>query len=125
MAYMSKEHKARIANELKSALKGTGVKCTLAIRHHSTIVCTVKSAPIDLIGNWCEQTGKNRPAYLSVNHYHYNNYFTGKALEIVDKIIKCLNINNWNNSRPEYDHFDVGHYISLNIGKYNKPFEVK
>jgi hypothetical protein len=34
-----------------------------------------------------------------------------------------MNNGNWNNSRIEVDYFDVGWYIDVNIGKWNKPYK--
>lgn len=36
-----------------------------------------------------------------------------------------LNIDNYDNSDSQTDYFDVGHYTSINLGSWNKPFIVK
>lgn len=135
MAYMNQEKKAIIKTNLDKALKGTGVKYSLSVRSHMTIVCTVKSAPIDLIDNY-NKTVVNRPGgfrnaseattYLDVNPYWYKEHFSGKALELVDKIVKAMyTANYYDNSDAMTDYFDTAYYVDVNIGKWNKPFEVK
>ena len=52
MAYMSQEHKAKIAPVVKEILKKYGVKGTLAVRHHSSLVLNIKSGKIDFIENY-------------------------------------------------------------------------
>ena len=137
MAYMNQEKKAVIKTNLDKALKGTGVKYSLSVRSHMTIVCTVKSAPIDLIDNY-NKTVANRPGgfrngysieentCLDVNPYWYKEHFSGKALELVDKIVKAMyTANYYDNSDAMTDYFDTAYYVDVNIGKWNKPFEVK
>ena len=51
MAYMNSEKKAVIASKIKPILAKYGVKGSLSVRHHSTIVLTLKSGKIDFIGN--------------------------------------------------------------------------
>ena len=51
MAYMSQEKKAKIAPKVKKILKKFGVKGSLAVRNHSTLVLNLKSGKIDFIGN--------------------------------------------------------------------------
>jgi len=137
MAWMSQEKKKEIAVEMKKALKGTGVKYTLGVKHHSTIVFNMKSAPIDFIANYNEtlavavddsaifRTDLFETDYVSVNPYHFEKHFTGKALEVLKKIFKVLNTGNWDKSDIMTDYFDVGWYKKVNIGQWNKPFVVK
>jgi len=137
MAYMNQQKKAVIKANLEKALKGTGVKFSLSVRNHSTISCTIKSAPIDLIANSNETCGKdfyqvsrgfkpNDSRYEQVNPYHYKDHFSGKALEIVDKVVKALyTADYYDRSDAMTDYFDTAYYVDVNIGKWDKPFEVK
>ena len=52
MAYMSQDHKAKIAPVVKAILKKYNVKGTLAVRHHSSLVLNIKSGSIDFIENY-------------------------------------------------------------------------
>ena len=134
MAYMSQENKKLIAAALKIAMKGTGVTYTLAVNHHSTIVMTLKSGPVDFILNAEEIVQSKprapgayaymRPKALQVNTYWYKEQFTGQALAILEKAIPVLNTGNHNNSDAQTDYFDVGWYVNVTIGQWNKPYTV-
>ena len=52
MAYMSQERKQSLAPSIKAVLKKYGVKGTLAVRNHSTLVLNIKSGSIDFIENF-------------------------------------------------------------------------
>ena len=122
MAYMSQDHKARIAAELKKVVP-KGWKYTLAGRHHSTIVMTIASAPVDLIAAQKRIDDHDRKRkYVQVNERHPEHNFDGALLEIFEKILAALNLDNHDRSDLMTDYFDVGHYVDLNIGRWNKPF---
>jgi len=141
MAYMSQEKKRNIKVELDKILKATGIKYSLGVRNHSTIVLNISKGPIDFIKNFVESTqdsynnlssGKydtilksryEETKYIDVNPYHYDRQFTGKALEIIDACVKAMNQGNHDKSDIQSDYFDVGWYIDINIGQWNKPYE--
>ncbi len=133
MAFMSQEHKKRIAEELKAALKGSGLKWSLRVRHRSTIIITVSQGPVDFLTNY-ENTdsGKNgikegwhKPgSSIQVNGSHLAEQFTGKALDYLKTITDCLNLDNWDRSDIQTDYFDVGHYINIQIGTHEKPYKL-
>lgn len=129
MAYINQERKQAMAPAIKSILKKYGLKGSLAVRHHSTLVLTVKSGKLDFIGNFKNVVAGNgrdleNPGLqsLDVNVYHYRNQYTGRVLKCLDELITAMNVGNHDNSRPEIDHFDVGFYIDVNIGRWNKPY---
>lgn len=133
MAYMSQERKKGIAAKLKAALEGTGIKYSLAVRNGSTLVCTISKAQIDFLANYNAAMASNpyksqhwMPAekHLDVNPYHWRDYFTGDVLNIIGRIMACLNDGNHDRSDLQSDYFDVGWYVDLQIGKWDKPFEL-
>ena len=136
MAYMNQNRKAIIKQNLDKICKPLGIKYSLSVRSGMTICMTLKSAPIDFIGN-CNDSmrepshvyyGKNISfsEYLQVNPYHFKNQFSGKALEIITKIFEALYSAGWyDRSDAQTDYFDTAYYIDLDIGSWNKPFEVK
>lgn len=121
MAYMNQDKKAKIAAALKEVVPA-GWKYSLAVDNHSTIAMTIQSAPFDLIGVFNDCEGKT---YVDVNPYHYARHMHDECvIETFDQIFKCLNLDNFNDSDPMTDYYHVGHYVSLQIGKWNKPFQV-
>ena len=127
MAYMSQDKKKQIKVELDKVLKGTGIKYSLGVRHHSSLVLNIWSGPVDFIGNY-NATVTNRPAYgyyLDVNCYWYKEHFTGEVRDLLEKVLTVLNTGNHDNSDVQTDYFDVGWYVNINIGKWDKPYQYK
>ncbi|PNX49312.1 MAG: hypothetical protein BV459_00230 [Thermoplasmata archaeon M11B2D] len=139
MAYVSKEKKAKIRAELKKVVPKDW-KWSLAVDNHSTIVMTVYSAPVDLMAEYArvvmdklkyktdyhsveayKRLSANAPTYVDVNPYWFRDYFD-ETLEVIENIMSALNTDNYNNSDIQADYFDVGHYVDLNLGRWNKPF---
>ncbi len=133
MAYMSQETKAKIAPKIKAILARNGLKGTLAVRNYSTLVLNIKAGKIDFIKNFNETCDLRygdpvgfTPAKgsIDVNPYHYRDHFSGKAKEVIAQLIAAMHDGNWNNSDIQTDYFDVGWYVDVNIGKWNKPYEL-
>jgi len=133
MAYMSQEHKKRIAEKLKSIMP-EGWKYSLSVSNSTSIVLTISKAPVDLIGILHENSLKRTQGitkerlvhYYDLNPYKASDCFSNHPdLEnLFTQIVDALNLDNYNNSDTQRDHIDVGHYVGLKIGKFNKPFEV-
>lgn len=112
MAYVSKEKKQKIAAALKNVVPSDW-KYTLRVFHHSKIIMTIRKAPIDLV----ELNGGHR----SVNPYRVGDSFDGEVKETFKKIVDALNTDNYDNSDSQSDYFDVGHYVGIQLGEYDKP----
>ena len=137
MAYFNQERKADKAPAIKAILKKYGVKGSLAVHNRSTFVLNIKSGSIDFIENFIE-TDKNKPyaKYMSqdqidyirnnksldVNPYWFQEHFSGKAKEFLTEVFAEMNKGNHNNSDIQSDYFDVGWYVDVNIGSWNKPY---
>jgi hypothetical protein len=132
MAYMNQERKAQLAHGIKAICKKYDVKASLAVRNHSTLVLTIKQGSIDFIGNFNEVCAKiPRPEHLpfrpadksiDVNPYWYHEHFSGTALAFLKEIIPAMNAGNHDRSDIQTDYFDVGWYIDVNIGRWDKPY---
>lgn len=123
MAYVNQEKKAKIAAALKIVVPKDW-KYSLAVRHHSTIVMTIRTAPIDLLKIACEKYENPDREYTEINNYHLDHHFEGELRDTFEKIITALNQDNFNKSDSQSDYFHVGHYVNLRIGAYDKPFTV-
>ena len=120
MAYMSQERKKEIAAELKEALKGSGIRYSLRVRHHSTIVMTVQSGPIDFEADWIS----DYDFHYQVNVYHYRRMFEGASLAFLEKVLPILNRGNFDKSDSMTDYFHVGWYVDVNLGRWDRPYQV-
>jgi hypothetical protein len=137
MAYMSQERKAQIAPAVKAILKKYKVKGSLSVRNHSTLSLTIKSGAIDFVENFI-QTDANlnygkkmsqdqidwirKNQSVDVNPYWYHEHFSGVAKEFLTEILTAMNDGNWDKSDIQTDYFNVGWYVNVNIGSWNKPY---
>jgi hypothetical protein len=122
MAYMSQEKKAKIAPVIKAICKKYGVKASLAVNNHSTLVLNVKSGSIDFINDFGFGSEDAKQFGIQVNPYHYKSHFTGKSVKFLSEVIPAMNTGNHDRSDAMIDYFDVGWYVDVNIGKWNKPY---
>lgn len=133
MAYMSQEHKSKLAPTIKAICKKYNVKASLAVHSHSTLVLTVKQGDIDFIGNFNatvadrDPTGKKHinPATesIGINPYWYHEHFTGRAKDFLAEVIPAMyGPDYFDHSDIQSDYFHCSHYIDINIGRWNKPY---
>lgn len=135
MAYMNQERKAAIAAELRKVVPA-GWKYTLAVRNRSTIVMTIREAPVDLLQEVVDRVSRPAPplqyrdrsqAILADRHVVLNQYCLrlqlDASLETFEAITAALNKGNHNRSDIQTDYFDVGWYVDLQIGTWDKPFK--
>jgi len=129
MAFMDQTKKAKIAPAVKAILKKYHIKGTLSVNNHSTLVLNIKSGIIDFIGNYNTTCGNklNSPAKdsININPYWYHEHFSGQALKCLDELVRAMNSGNHDRSDIQTDYFDVGWYIDVNIGRWNKPYELE
>ena len=108
MAFINAEKVRIIRNNLKEAFPS--FKFSVRKDGYSAVFVTVLKAPVEFVENQDQK---------QLNHYHLGNYNHSRLLEI---ILKIVNFENYDNSQPEYDYFDVGYYVRLEQGKFDKPF---
>ncbi|AGR47969.1 molecular chaperone DnaJ [Sinorhizobium phage phiM7] len=133
MAYFSQEMKKAIAPKIKEICKKYDVKASLGVRHHSEVVLNIASGAIDFIAN-ANEVMKNDPYAaadarevkhnINVNQYHYEKHFSDKALDFLKEVLTVLNTGNYDKSDIQTDYFNVGFYVDVNIGKWDKPYVV-
>ncbi len=140
MAYFSQEMKKERAESIKNIAKKYGVKVSLAVQNHSTLVVTIKSGKLNFIADKIESVGnhsfdaknvienieniaKSRHfAYLPYWNHQGNDSQEQKCLkEIYDAAMK----GNHDNSDVMTDYFDVGFYVDVQVGAWNKPYQLE
>ncbi len=122
MAYMNQQMKATIAKNLKPVLKKFGVKGTLSVRNHSTIVLTLKSGKIDFFADYGDREDA-RKFGIDVNPYWFHEHFTGKSKQFLTEAFNALKSANWyDESDAQVDYFNTAYYFRINVGKWNKPY---
>jgi hypothetical protein len=115
MAYMSQEHKAKLAPTIKAICKKYGIKATLSVRNHSSLVLTVKQGNIDFGGD-----------HVQVNPYWYHEHFEGRAKKFLSEVIPAMyGPDYFDKSDAQTDYFHCSHYIGVNIGKWDQPYALE
>ena len=123
MAYMSQENKKSLAPAIKAILKKHGLKGSLGVRNHSTLVLKITSGTIDFAADSLSQRPCVDEGFSArVNHYYVDSHWTGKAAEALTELAQAMMIGNHDRSDSQTDYFDVGWYIDLSIGEWNKPY---
>ena len=125
MAYMNQEKKKVIAAKLKPVLKKYGVKGTLSVRNHMSIVLNVKSGKVDFFNDYGDVEDAKKFG-IQVNPYWFQDHFTGKSKEFLADAFDALkSAGYYNNSDAQIDYFDTAYYYDINIGKWNKPYALE
>jgi len=138
MAYISQADKAKLAPTIKAILKKYGVKGTLSVRNHMSLVLTLKSGKIDFIENFIKTDAeksygqpmsddnvayirKNRQ--LDVNTYWIDSHYSGKAQAFLTEVKAAMEGPDFfNEDDAQTDYFNRSHYVDINVGKWSKPY---
>jgi hypothetical protein len=113
MAYFSQEQKKAMAPKMKALLKRYGMKGSLSVRHHSTVILTLKSGDIDF--------GDAQ----SVNVYWTDTHFADRpqARDFLKQAIEILKGPDYfDKSDSQTDYFCRSHYYDINLGTWDKPY---
>lgn len=132
MAYVSQELKAKLAPKIKAICKKYNVKATLSVRNHMTLSLNIKEGAIDFIGNFNKMIGERDPTgqrhinratkSIDVNPYWYQEHFDGDAKAFLSEVIAAMNDGNHDRSDIQSDYFDVGWYIDVNVGRWDREY---
>ena len=132
MAYMNQEKKAIIKAALDKALKARGFKYSLRVDNHMAINCTIAAGPVDFIGNFKAKTGEKHTnlraeqlRHMQVNLYWLEDHFSGEALQVLQECAQALKAAGYyDRSDAMTDYFDTAYYMHLNIGAWDKPYQL-
>ena len=117
MAYVSQADKAKLAPQIKKVLSKYGMKGSISIRHHMSLVVTLQSGAIDF------KDYTHGDGYIQVNTYHIDSHYRGKAKNFLTELLAAMKGPDWfDKSDAMTDYFHVSHYCDINIGKWNKPY---
>ena len=110
MAYMNQKRKSERMPAIKSVLKKYDMKGSVSVRNHMTLAVTLSSGPLD-IGDVNE--------YWIDRQYAHDPVARDFLLELKDAM---MGADYYNRTDIQTDYFDCSHYISINAGKWNKPY---
>jgi hypothetical protein len=129
MAYMDQQRKAQLAPAIKAALNKYKVKATIGVRNHMSLVVNIRSGQLDFIGNYNavmqDKQAQQVKDCLTINPYWYREHFTGDAVAFFNELFAAMNAGNHDRSDIMTDYFDVGWYVDVNIGNWQKPYQLE
>ena len=136
MAYISTPE----VKEKREKLKAQFPKFRFSVRRDnmSSIEVAILSGPLELpygvIDHYKNphEIGQCSGKGDSVNQYWYKDHYKADYhihnvlwLGVLEKMLEIINEGNWDESDAQTDYFNCGFYANLQIGKWNKPYEVK
>jgi hypothetical protein len=144
MAFMSQENKKALAPAIKAALKKYNMKGSIGVENLSTLVVNLPKGKLDIIKNSLDnmkntmnyitnrsdeevaamRQSRKDAAYIQVNPYNIDRAYSGEVKQFLLELREAMMTGNHDNSDVMTDYFDVGWYISINVGKWNKPYVV-
>jgi hypothetical protein len=121
MAYVSQELKKKLSPSIKEVLKKYGMKGTIAVNNHSTLVVNLKSGSIDF-----KQDSNSDNYHYQVNPYWYHEHFSGKAKSFLIELFGAMKPADvwYDNTDAMIDYFDTAYYVDVNVGQWNKEYQV-
>ena len=112
MAYITAEEVKVIRNNIKKAFPAkAGWKFSVTCEHHSAVRVAIMKAPKEY----------GFEGFHSVNHYYINEHYENNAAEMLEKLSDIVHANHWDESDPMTDYFHCAYYVTINVGKWNKP----
>jgi hypothetical protein len=116
MAYVSPEKMEKVKCSIREAYPY--FKWSISKEHHSTIRVTLLESDYDFSGYL------NGQKYESVNHYWMRDCKDENVKNLFTDVLKIIKSDDfYDRSEPMTDYFDVSYYISLSIGRYDKPYK--
>ena len=109
MAHISKEQVSQIRTQLKKEFKG--FKFSVKRVAYSKLSVSIMAAPVSFV----------EEKYRQLNPFYLDQY---QNSDILKRINTICNANNYDNSDSMVDYFDCGFYFELNIGSYDKDFQL-
>jgi hypothetical protein len=138
MAYMSQERKQALAPKIKAVLKKYGMKGTIGVRHHSTLVVRIKEGKLPIIENFVAGLESNGNDFeyvrttryvlatrcIDVNTYCIQDHYSGNCKKFLTELLAAMSVGNHDRSDILTDYFDIGWYVEMHIGDWNKPYKM-
>ena len=118
MAYVSQADKKALTPAIKAVLNKYGMKGSISVRHHSTLVVKVKSGAIDF------SDYMRGEAYVDVNPYWIDQHYNGIARDFLNELLDAMKGPNYfNHDDSMTDYFHRSHYTDITIGTaWDKPY---
>jgi hypothetical protein len=138
MAYITKAEVQAKSIKLKEINKKYGVKATFSGSNSSELKLTISAGQIDFISDYCDMIKirntcfepnqiieqAKKTGYIQVNHYHLDSNFSDVTLQYLQEVYSLMNEGHYDKSDIQTDYFECSWYNSIQIGRWNKPYEL-
>tara|TARA_R100001086_G_scaffold228662_1_gene148188 strand:- start:3040 stop:3459 length:420 start_codon:yes stop_codon:yes gene_type:complete len=138
MAYITQEMKRELAPGINKVLKKYGCKGSISTPQRNTLCVTISQGPIDFIGKankqgkehseWTGRTFYPIEGSYQENPYRYADNYDGpldQADQFLNELRDAMRGNlYYNNDDIMTDYFDSAYFMSINIGKWDKPYQL-
>lgn len=135
MAYISTEDVKAIRVALKERFGKQGFKFSVRREHYSSVYVSIMQSPVKFLPVpkdhfmyeherecYNYHVRSHEAGHGQLNHFHLNYYQNEKILKDILAIIKTAPARKWyDNSDSMTDYFDTAFYITLQVGKEDKP----
>lgn len=126
MAYITKEQVQEKRKKIAEINKRYGMKATVSGSNSSNITVTVLSGVIDFrrFQDGIVDPDSQFNGYAQTNRYWYHTHYAGQALDYLNEIYGVLLEGHYDNSDAMVDYFDCAWYMYVNIGRWDKDYEL-
>ena len=139
MAYITQEMKRELAPGINNVLKKYGCKGSISTPNRTMLMVTISQGPIDFIGKankegkehseWTGRTFHPIEGSYQENPYRYAENYDGpldKADQFLNELRDAMRGTlYYNNDDMMTDYFDSAYFMSINIGKWNKHYQLE
>jgi ribosomal protein S16 len=131
-----------VAKELRAVVKKEFKGCKFSIRtKYNEVSVTLVSAPFEAFAsleyvNTLPPVRTHDGTHCQLNHYHIKQdhfdrwvsdgaHITEQCAKMFIRLCEVMDEHNYDRSERQVDYFDIGFYVHLSIGRWDKPFTVK
>ena len=122
MAFVSQENKKELAPQIKAVFKKYGLKGSISVRHHSTLVVKIQSGQVDFRNDCDAQDEYTESRFadeygVDVNPYWIDSNWNGKSRDCLNELLDAMKGPDYfNYDDIQTDYFHRSHYCDIKIG---------
>lgn len=125
MAWINKEEVNAKRAAIQACLKRYGLKGSISGSNSSTLTVNVTEGKLCFSGMY----NGNVNDYIAGDNFTVSRHWidlrwNGEANKFLKEMFAIMDEGNHDNSDINTDYFDVGWYSYINIGKWNKPYQL-
>ena len=143
MAYITKEQVQEKNKKLKELNKKYGVRGIFSGSNSSSLALTVHEGSLDFVKWYVDSLVKVKDWHInpqsleqitedvektgnfSVSEYNLPDYLASPCLDYLQNALEIMLEGYHNNSDVMSDYFDCAWYMTIQVGKWNKPYKFK